>query len=406
MFRFATASRLMKMLLVAVVLILLRLLLMPDSAPAAVPTAAPGLSAHWPAFDAEERGRMSVLGRVLLLDEPRPAPRDSNFTVAVWRHGPRLERRLLRSFGLQPARRPLQDCAVQNCRLVYTEDSAEAAAADAVLFHLQLTSERALPDRRRPEQRWIFLSDESPRHAFLTANMISHYNGVFNWSMGYRYDTDVPVPYGRTAVGASPTPRPRQTKLAAVLGSNCDGSGRWQFVRALQKLVSVDVYGRCGTLKCAGHYDRDCPMLSDYKFYLALENSHCDGYITEKVFWNAVGKGAVPIVWGAKKRDYEKLLPPRSFIFVEDFDSVKDLAAYLKFLDATPSEYEKYHTWRNSYHVLNEHGYFGSPIHYYCRICEALNFNSEERKVISRLDQFWGVKEHCIKPDKSRFSST
>ncbi|KAF0307160.1 Alpha-(1,3)-fucosyltransferase 7 [Amphibalanus amphitrite] len=165
----------------------------------------PASARLWPgpeaAFGAEDRTRMSTLGRILLLGEPRPAARGVNYTVAVWRHGARLERRLLRSYGSGAARPPLRGCAVQNCRLIYTENSEEAAAADAVLFHLQLTSERALPGRRRPQQRWIFLSDESPRHAFLTRNNISHYNGVFNWSMGYRYDTDVPVPYGRTAPG-------------------------------------------------------------------------------------------------------------------------------------------------------------------------------------------------------------
>ena len=29
--------------------------------------------------------------------------------------------------------------------------------------------------------------------------------------------------------------------------------------------------------------------------------------------------------------------------------------------------------------VLNEHGYFGSPIRHYCRLCEALNYNSRWR---------------------------
>ncbi|XP_037076313.1 glycoprotein 3-alpha-L-fucosyltransferase A-like [Pollicipes pollicipes] len=342
---------------------------------------------------------MSTLGRVVLLGERPGRPRSRNFTLAVWRHGLRLERRLMRSFGgtLRP---PLLGCDVQNCRVLYTSDPAAAEAADAVLFHLQLTKKDALPPRRRSEQRWIFLSDESPRHVFLSRNNISHYNSVFNWSMGYRYDTDVPVPYGRTVPGRSQALVTPKTKMVATMGSNCDGSGRWQYVRQLQKLLPVDVYGRCGTLKCPGHYDKDCKLLGDYKFYLAFENSRCDGYITEKVFWHGLGKGAVPVVWGARKRDYEKVLPPGSFIFLEDFASVGELAKYLTFLSDTPEEYARYHAWRSAYHVVNEHGYFGSPIHYYCRICQALNFNSEERKVYSRLDQFWGVKEHCITAGK------
>ena len=34
-----------------------------------------------------------------------------------------------------------------------------------------------------------------------------------------------------------------------------------------------------------------------YKFYVALENSDCDDYITEKVFRNAFESGMIPIVW-------------------------------------------------------------------------------------------------------------
>ena len=35
---------------------------------------------------------------------------------------------------------------------------------------------------------------------------------------------------------------------------------------------------------------------SKYKFYVALENSDCDDYITEKVFRNAFQSGMIPIV--------------------------------------------------------------------------------------------------------------
>lgn len=43
----------------------------------------------------------------------------------------------------------------------------------------------------------------------------------------------------------------------------------------------------------------DCDKIDDYKFYFAWENSACQEYITEKVWWNAYYKGAVPIVLGS-----------------------------------------------------------------------------------------------------------
>ena len=51
-----------------------------------------------------------------------------------------------------------------------------------------------------------------------------------------------------------------------------------------------------------------------YKFFIAMENSRCRHYITEKFIGNALAAGAVPIVMGAPREDYEKLAPGDSFI--------------------------------------------------------------------------------------------
>ena len=58
----------------------------------------------------------------------------------------------------------------------------------------------------------------------------------------------------------------------------------------------------------------------------------------------------MPVVIGGQcQRDYTKLLPPQSYINVEDFKSPKALADYLKFLDTNAAEYNKYHEWRKEY---------------------------------------------------------
>ena len=82
---------------------------------------------------------------------------------------------------------------------------------------------KGLPKGRgkNPNQRWIFMTDESPLHRYvkprnkiLSAKLLiklilfsssfynnnfetSGYDGIFNWTMSYRPDSDVPVPYGR-----------------------------------------------------------------------------------------------------------------------------------------------------------------------------------------------------------------
>ena len=52
---------------------------------------------------------------------------------------------------------------------------------------------------------------------------------------------------------------------------------------------------------------------------------------------------------GKSERDYRKLLPPRSYINVEDFDSPQDLAEYLQYLAKNRTAYNQYHAWRQDY---------------------------------------------------------
>ncbi len=54
----------------------------------------------------------------------------------------------------------------------------------------------------------------------------------------------------------------------------------------------------------------------------------------------------VPIVLGAYKEDYISTLPPHSYINVDDFRLIRELAAYLKYLDQNDTAYAAYFAWR------------------------------------------------------------
>lgn len=71
-------------------------------------------------------------------------------------------------------------------------------------------------------------------------------------------------------------------------------------------------------------------LCADYRIYLAFENSNCDEYLTEKLWYNAYFKYAIPVVMGGTRENYERLCPPKSFIHVDDFDSPQSLADYLR----------------------------------------------------------------------------
>lgn len=97
---------------------------------------------------------------------------------------------------------------------------------------------------------------------------------------------------------------------------------------------------------------------------------------------------------GAKSSDYAMLLPPESYINIDDFASPAVLAQYIYRLNTT-EEYKNYFKWKKYFAVLNEHGYFQSKSFHYCRICQALNYNDRSKKVYNKLEDYWSVKRDC-----------
>jgi hypothetical protein len=132
-------------------------------------------------------------------------------------------------------------------------------------------------------------------------------------------------------------------------------------------------------------------------FYLVFENSKCRQYLTEKIFHNAYSKGAIPIILGPPVEDCEKLLPPNSFLHVDDYETAKDLANDIKRISKSNESLLYYHQWRNNFDVVNEHGYFNSRSFHFCRVCEALNYNDERRKSyhLTDLELFLDPKPLC-----------
>ena len=57
---------------------------------------------------------------------------------------------------------------------------------------------------------------------------------------------------------------------------------------------------------------------------------------------------------GARPEDYELLLPPGSYIHVDDFRSPKDLAEYLHIVDKNDTLYNSYFRWKDSYTAIHE----------------------------------------------------
>ena len=92
----------------------------------------------------------------------------------------------------------------------------------------------------------------------------------------------------------------------------------------------------------------------------------CTSMVT--VFGDCFRHKVVPVVMGARKRDYEAVAPPHSFIHVDDFTGPRQLADYLNLLAANDTLYNGYFRWRD------EAKWSPVDIRYWCRLCALLHW--------------------------------
>ena len=168
-----------------------------------------------------------------------------------------------------------------------------------------------------------------------------------------------------------------------------------KLVQLLQQSIPVDVYGACRSLNC-GSKDHCLDMLSKhYKFYLAFEKINCRHYITDQFWYVALQHDVIPVVMGSPRADYEKVAPPHSFIHVDDFRSIDELAKYLTKLSDDFSLYKTYFKWKeNGFISLLQPWPILSNV-YWCDLCSALNDKHKTGKIRLNIDEWWNYETQC-----------
>ena len=110
------------------------------------------------------------------------------------------------------------------------------------------------------------------------------------------------------------------------------------------KEIKVDSYGPCLNNR-QGYVARmtdNVNAYKKYKFVIAIENSNCADYVTEKLV-KVVESGSVPIVAGRDDRpDYRRYMPEHSFINIFDYTSITALTDDLKRIANNQTLYESY----------------------------------------------------------------
>ena len=284
-----------------------------------------------------------------------------------------------------------------DCFCSFTYDKRGLESMDAVLFEYNddlLRSEVGIhlnvPLVRYAQQYWILYNHEPERGDIMTNNLYKNLEGgVFNLSATYRNESDITLKYGECLRRNDPTYSTRginfaegKTGLVVWLVSNCAAtSQRLGYARELQKYISVDIAGRCGTKGFQKYfgpisYNAHVENLNKYKFYLAFENTYCEQYITEKVYKVLSDDSkVVPIVRGAGP--YKDFLPVNSYIDAADFSSPKDLADYLIKLDQNDDLYNEYFKAREKFIC---HNYYANSYNWPCAICQQVCALKEANK--------------------------
>jgi len=240
----------------------------------------------------------------------------------------------------------------------------------AVVFHFYELNKNDLPKQRFPDQYYGFFSLESSAYLKETKGSLKEWDGFFNITMTFRRDADIYFSYHKMHAVAEQLrseedPREflrdlmkKKKELVTWFASNCGRTeGSKKRMDLVEKLVgmglNVDRRGNCfphaPQVSARKNYleNEMLRFISGYKFYLSFENAHnCKDYITEKLYRNAFMSGAVPILYGASKEDYEAVIPEKSAIFVDDYPDLSKLVDYVKYLDKNDTAYMEYFGWR------------------------------------------------------------
>lgn len=278
-------------------------------------------------------------------------------------------------------KKPFIGCEYTNCETTARKELANSS--DAIVFHMLNKWQIPLP-ARRSNQRYIFFLKEPPPLSKIKLQQHIH---MFNWTMTYRFDSDVPSPYFSALAGhTEPTPLPDinlRSKAVAWIVSKClTSSGRETYVEQLEKHIDVHIFGGCGESRCPRGERWKCyqEAAKHFHFYLSFENSRCRDYITEK-FSQALKYGMVPVALGANRSTYELYAPPHSFIHIDDFASPRLLANYLHRLIANKTAFAEYFTWRRNWRIVSGGGW--------CNLCRHLNTVRSNSVRRLPLDRWW-----------------
>jgi hypothetical protein len=167
------------------------------------------------------------------------------------------------------------NCEYSNC--ILTSNRNELDVSDSIIFHWRDVSSDDMPEYHLIDQKWVLYNWEPPGNS--PVDNLYPFGNHINWTMSYRHDSDIFVPYGRLFKCKKNSMKKKykfddKKKSIAWIVSNCDTeSKRELYVKELQKYIDVHVFGKCGQSQCSFHSQCYDMIAQNYQFYLSFENS-------------------------------------------------------------------------------------------------------------------------------------
>lgn len=221
-----------------------------------------------------------------------------------------------------------RECKFKNCYITPGEILMKSIADyDAIAFMIPgiaITFPRL--ENRSIRQMYVFVAMESAQYFPLCAKP---YDGLFNWTWTHRLDSNFPSGYivvrningdiigpnrnmnwiktdHMKAIDEAFRKRLQTKSIAAAwfVSDMTSLSRRENFVMELRAELArynlqLDIFNKRGDKTCPRKKMPECLKIieKDYYFYLALENSFDEDYVTEKLLL-ALQHNAIPVVYG------------------------------------------------------------------------------------------------------------
>lgn len=339
-----------------------------------------------------------------------------------------------------------------SCRVAHSRDPRMQREAEVVVFWATPLNKGLNPSREKcPGQRWVQVSteaadigilDRTPPGGLMADGSPSPIDHEVSWRRGlgrekvtwmnnYDWNQDFARPPGDSILREAEVLTPLKTRsgrepgqaAVAAFISNCGAmSPRLSLLRELQQYIPVDSFGACEHNKdVPAHWveegDTSRGLLTQkarilqrrYKFLLAFENQETDDYVTEK-FYAPLAIGVLPVVLGAPNIDEyapqgEGQHP--AWLNVRDFDTVKQLAERIDYLDRNDEEYLKYFQWRKHgvQGKLLREAIAGSWLYTPCQLCQSMHRQLYGTQPRSILPEDWHRFADPVEREKERRES-